>query len=36
MLFLLLKNKDFYQTNKKIIDDFKKKPGLFHISKKQE
>ncbi len=32
--FFVIKHKSFYKTNKKIIDEFKSKPGLFHISEK--
>ncbi len=31
---MLLKINPFYQANKKIIDEFKSKPGLFQISEK--
>ena len=33
--FFVIKDKAFYQTNKKIIDEFKSKPGLFHISERR-
>ncbi len=33
--FFVIKKVDFYLSNKKIINDFKKKPGLYHISKKR-
>ncbi len=33
--FFIIKKVDFYISNSKIIDDFKRKPGLYHISKKQ-
>ena len=32
--FFVIKDKAFYKENKKIIDEFKSKPGLFHISEK--
>ena len=32
--FFVIKDKVFYQANKKIIDEFKSKPGLFHISER--
>ena len=32
--FFIIKKVDFYISNRKIINDFKKKPGLCHISKK--
>ena len=31
--FFILKRVDFYSSNKDIINDFQKKPGLIHISK---
>ena len=31
--FFILKRVDFYSSNQDIINDFQKKPGLFHISK---
>ena len=33
--FFVIKDKDFYQANKKIIDEFKSKPGLFEISERR-
>ena len=33
--FFILKRVDFYSSNKEIINDFQKKPGLVHISKKR-
>ncbi len=33
--FFVIKKVDFYLSNKKIINDFSKKPGLYHISKKR-
>ena len=33
--FFILKKVDFYSSNQKIINDFQKKPGLVHISKKR-
>ena len=33
--FFILKRVDFYSSHQGIINDFKKKPGLFHISKKR-
>jgi hypothetical protein len=32
--FFVIKKADFYLSNKAIIHDFKKKPGLHHIAKK--
>ena len=32
--FFVIKDKSFYKANKKIIDEFKSKPGLFHISER--
>ena len=32
-VFFILKRVDFYSSNKDIINDFQKKPGLIHISK---
>ena len=32
--FFILKRIDFYTSNKDIINDFQKKPGLVHISRK--
>ncbi len=32
--FFVIKKVDFYLSNRKIIDDFRKKPGLYYISKK--
>jgi hypothetical protein len=34
--FFILKAVDHYKSNKIIINMFKKKPGLFHIAKKQQ
>ena len=31
--FFILKRVDFYSSNREIINDFQKKPGLIHISK---
>ena len=31
--FFVLKRVDFYTSNRDIINDFQKKPGLIHISK---
>ena len=33
--FFILKKVDFYTSNQGIINDFQKKPGLVHISKKR-
>ena len=33
--FFVIKKVDFYLSNKAIIHDFKKKPGLHHIAKKR-
>ena len=33
--FFVIKKEDFYLSNKAIIHDFKKKPGLYHIAKKR-
>ena len=33
--FFIIKKVDFYISNRKIINDFQKKPGLHHISKKR-
>ena len=33
--FFVIKKADFYLSNKAIINDFKKKPGLHHIAKKR-
>ena len=33
--FFILKRVDFYSSNRGIISDFQKKPGLVHISKKR-
>ena len=33
--FFILKKVDFYSSNQGIINDFQKKPGLVHISKKR-
>ena len=33
--FFILKRVDFYSSNREIINDFQKKPGLVHISKKR-
>ena len=33
--FFIIKKVDFYILNRKIINDFRKKPGLYHISKKR-
>ena len=33
--FFILKRVDFYSSNQGIINDFQKKPGLVHISKKR-
>ena len=30
--FFILKRVDFYSSNRDIINDFQKKPGLIHIS----
>ena len=34
-VFFILKKVDFYSSNQGIINDFQKKPGLVHISKKR-
>jgi len=34
--FFILKKVDFYSLNQDIINDFQKKPGLVHISKKRD
>ena len=34
--FFVIKKEDFYQSNKAIIHDFKKKPGLCHIAKNRQ
>ena len=31
--FFILKRVDFYTSNRDIINDFQKKPGLIHIAK---
>jgi hypothetical protein len=31
--FFILKRVDFYSSNRDIINDFQKKPGLIHIAK---
>ena len=33
--FFVLRRVDFYSCNRDIINDFQKKPGLVHISKKR-
>jgi len=33
--FFIIKKVDFHILNRKIINDFHKKPGLYHISKKR-
>ena len=33
--FFVIKKVDFYLSNKEIINDFHKQPGLYHISKKR-
>ena len=33
--FFILKKVDFYTSNQDIINDFQKRPGLVHISKKR-
>ncbi len=33
--FFIIKKVDFYILNRKVINDFHKKPGLYHISKKR-
>ena len=33
--FFVIKKEDFYLSNRSIIRDFKKKPGLYHIAKKR-
>ena len=33
--FFILKKVDFYSSNQGIINDFQKRPGLVHISKKR-
>ena len=33
--FFIIKKVDFYILNRKIINDFQDKPGLYHISKKR-
>ena len=33
--FFVIKKEDFYLSNKAIIHDFKKNPGLHHIAKKR-
>ena len=33
--FFVIKKADFYLSNKAIIHDFKKNPGLHHIAKKR-
>jgi len=34
--FFILKTVDYYTSNKTIINSFKKKPGLYHIAKKEQ
>ena len=34
--FFVIKKEDFYLCNKAIILDFRKKPGLYHVSKKRQ
>ena len=34
-VFFILKKVDFYSSNQGIINDFQKRPGLVHISKKR-
>ena len=34
--FFILKTVDYYKSNKTIINSFKKKPGLYHIAKKEK
>jgi hypothetical protein len=34
--FFILKTVDYYKSNKTIINSFKKKPGLYHIAKKEQ
>ena len=34
--FFVIKKEVFYQSNKPIIHDFKKKPGLYHIAKNRQ
>ena len=34
--FFVLKTVDYYKSNKAIINSFKKKPGLYHIAKKEQ
>ena len=34
--FFVIKKEDFYLSNKAIIHDFKKKPGLYHIAKNRQ
>ena len=36
MLFFVIKKEVFYQSNKPIIHDFKKNPGLYHIAKNRQ
>ena len=34
--FFILKTVDYYKSNKTIINSLKKKPGLYHIAKKEQ
>jgi hypothetical protein len=34
--FFVLKTAEYYKSNKTIINSFKKKPGLYHIAKKEQ
>tara|TARA_Y100000389_G_C17392156_1_gene480492 strand:+ start:814 stop:1047 length:234 start_codon:yes stop_codon:yes gene_type:complete len=33
--FFVIKKEEHYVFNRQILDDFKRKPGLYHISKKR-
>ena len=34
--FFIIKKEEHYMNNHKIIEDFKRKPGLCHIAKKRD
>ena len=34
--FFIIKKEEHYKNNHKIIEDFKRKPGLFYIAKKRD
>ena len=34
-VFFILKKVDFYTSNQDVINDFQRRPGLVHISKKR-